>query len=200
MRKAFWNNPWFFIPALVFLNAGLALQLFVPYGAEILYLNPLRAEPLNTFFRWWTHAGEALSFFALGLLAMLWRFRFALLIAMAGLIVLPTSFFLKDQIGIDRPVTYFGSLGLQDAVVFVPGVVLNDGQTSFPSGHSMAAFALFGLCAFMIGRRWPLLAFTCAWTAMLVGLSRIFLVQHFLVDVLGGTAIGLFVAVLVWGV
>jgi len=200
MKKAFWNNPWFIVPALVFLNIGLALLLFVPYGAEILYLNPFRAEPLNTFFRWVTRAGEAPAFFVLGLIALLWRFRFALLITLAGLIILPTSYVLKDQIGTDRPITFFASIGLKDAVVLVPGEEMNGGQTSFPSGHTTSAFALFGLCAFMVGRRWPLLAFTCFWTAMLVALSRVFLVQHFLADILGGTALGLFVALLVWGI
>ncbi len=200
MKKAFWNNPWFIIPALVFLNAGLALLLFVPYGLEILYLNPLRAEPLNTFFRWITHAGEAPAFFALGLIALLWRIRYALLIALAGLIILPTSYLLKDKIGTDRPITFFAEIGLMDAVALVPGEEMNSGQTSFPSGHTMAAFALFGLCAFMVGRRLPGLAFTCFWTAMLVALSRVFLVQHFLVDVVGGTLIGLLVALLVWGI
>ncbi|MBL7798763.1 MAG: phosphatase PAP2 family protein, partial [Saprospiraceae bacterium] len=136
----------------------------------------------------------------LGLTAMLWRFRFALLIALAGLIILPTSYVLKDQIGTDRPVTFFSEIGLTDAVALVPGEKMNTGQTSFPSGHTMAAFALFALCAFMLGGRQPLLAFVCFWTALLVAISRIFLVQHFLVDVLGGATFGLIVALLVWGI
>ena len=200
MKKVFWDTPWFFIPALLFLNIGLILLLFVPHGFEILFLNPLRAEPLNTFFRWFTHLGDVPAYLVLGLTAMLWRFRFALLIAMAGLIILPTSYVLKDQIGTDRPVTFFSEIGLTDAVALVPGEKMNTGQTSFPSGHTMAAFALFALCAFMLGGRQPLLAFVCFWTALLVAISRIFLVQHFLVDVLGGATFGLMVALLVWGI
>jgi len=200
MKKAFWNNPWFFIPALIFLNTGLILLLFVPHGFEILYLNPLRAEPLNTFFRWFTHLGDVPAYIGLGLIALLWRFRYALLIALTGLIILPTAYLLKDRIGTDRPVTFFAENDLTNFVVLVPDEVMNTGQTSFPSGHTMAAFALFALCTFMLGGRQPLLAFVCFWTALLVAVSRIFLVQHFLVDVLGGATFGLMVALLVWGI
>lgn len=38
----------------------------------------------------------------------------------------------------------------------------------------------------MAGQRRPTLSFTCATAAILVAVSRIFLVQHFLTDVLGG--------------
>ncbi|MBK6930850.1 MAG: phosphatase PAP2 family protein [Saprospirales bacterium] len=200
MSKDFLASPWFFIPVLLFLNAGLFLLLFLPYGQEILYLNSWRAEPLNTFFRWCTRLGEAPVFVVVGLLALLWRIRYALLIALAGLLISPASYLLKDKIGTDRPITYFEKSGIREAVVTVPGVELNGGQTSFPSGHTMAAFGMFGLVALITGRRIPWLGLACAWSGILVALSRIFLVQHFLIDVLGGTVIGLAIAGLVWSV
>lgn len=199
MNKAFWSNPWFLIPVLLFLNAGLLLLLLIPYGYEVLYLNPLRTEPLNTFFRWCTKLGEVPAFVLLGLTSMLWRFRYAFLIALAGLIISPSSYILKDRIGTDRPITYFEKQGIREAVITVPGVPLNGGQTSFPSGHTMAAFGIFGLIAMLSSRRLPWLGLACAWTAILVAISRIFLVQHFLVDVLGGIVFGYAVALLVWG-
>jgi len=52
--------------------------------------------------------------------------------------------------------------------------------------------------ALTAGRFVPWLGLACAWTAILVGISRIFLVQHFLIDVLGGAAIGLLLALLLW--
>ena len=107
MKQAFWSNSWFFIPVLLFFNAGLALLLFVPHGVEIIYLNPFRTEPLNTFFRWVTRVGEAPAFVVLGLISMLWRFRYALLIALAGLIIMPTSYLPKDKSGTALPITYF---------------------------------------------------------------------------------------------
>ncbi len=198
MRQNLWSTPWFMIPTLLFLNAGLALLLLIPHGAEILYLNNWRTEPLNTFFRCFTWGGEWPAYVLLGLAGMVWRFRYALLIALAGLIVSPASYILKDRIGTDRPVTYFEKRGLREAIVVVPGVDLNGGQTSFPSGHTMAAFGLYALAALFARTKAPWFGAACAWTAMLVAFSRIFLVQHFLVDILGGAVFGLFVAGLVW--
>lgn len=198
MNRSVWSFPWFFIPVLLFFITGLVMLLLMPYGAEILYLNTWRAEPLNSFFRFFTLMGEFPAFVVTGLLLLLWRYRFALLFAGAGLLVSPLSYLLKDKIGTDRPITYFEKAGIREAVVQVPGVDLNSGQTSFPSGHTMAAFALYGLVALTAGRVVPWLGLACAWTAILVGISRIFLVQHFLIDVLGGAAIGLLLALLLW--
>ena len=142
--------------------------------------------------------GEVPAFVGTGLLLLLWRYRYALLFALAGLLVTPLSYLLKDKIGTDRPITYFEKENIRELVVVVPDVDLNGGQTSFPSGHTMAAFALYGVVALTAGRLLPWLGLACAWTAILVGVSRIFLVQHFLLDVLGGAAIGLLLAVLLW--
>jgi len=200
MKQAFWSNPWFFVPALLFLNIGLGLLLFVPQGHEIISLNPLRTEPLNTIFRWSTRLGEGPVFIVIGLVSMLWRYRYAVLLALAGLIIIPTSHLLKEQMRKERPVAFFAGAGLKDAVVLVPKVDVHSGRTSFPSGHTMAAFGLFGVIALLGGGRMPWLGFTCALAATLAGISRIFLVQHFLPDVLAGAFVGLFITGLVWEV
>ena len=199
MKKGLWAYPWFSIPVLIFLNAGLAVSLSLPFGSEILLLNSWRTEPLNTFFRFCTQLGEVPALVVPGVLLLFWRFRFAVLFAFAGLIITPLSYVLKDRIGTDRPLTYFEKEGIRDEVVFVPGVELNSGQTSFPSGHTMAAFGLYGLIALLSYRSVPWMSLAFVWTAILVGFSRIFLVQHFLADVLGGAMVGLLVAVFVWG-
>lgn len=198
MNRGFWSNPWFVIPVLLFLNIGFALRLVVPYGDEILYFNTWRAEPLNSVFRFFTFMGEVPAFVAMALVGMVFRYRYALLIALAGLFIVPVSYFSKDKIGVDRPITYFEKEGLREAVITVPGVDLNGGQTSFPSGHTMAAFCMYALLAGMSGRAVPWLGLAFAWTAILVGISRIFLVQHFLTDVLGGAMTGLLIAWIVW--
>lgn len=198
MNRGYWANPWFVIPALLFLNIGLALLLVVPYGDEILFFNHWRAEPLNSVFRFFTFMGEAPVFVALALIGMVFRYRYPLLIALAGLFVVPVSYFSKDEIGVDRPITYFEKEGLREAVATVPGVDLNGGQTSFPSGHTMAAFCMYALMAGLAGGRIPWLGLAFATTAILVAISRIFLVQHFLADVLGGAMTGLLIAWMVW--
>ncbi len=196
--KRVWINPWFVWPVMVFFVIAIFIELITPYGNEILFLNPWREGWLNPFFRRATHLGEVPAFIVAGMAAMFWRFRFTLLIALAGLITSPLVYTLKDKIGTDRPKTYFEKTGLSNEVVVVPEERLNSGQTSFPSGHTMAAFGLYGLLTLMLdpkARRWGLLL---ALLAVLVGFSRIFLVQHFLRDVLGGAIMGLMIAWLVW--
>ena len=82
-------------------------------------------------------------------------------------------------------------------VIRVPGVELNSGQTSFPSGHTIGAFALYSVLAMIFAETRPRLGVFFALLGAAVALSRIFLVQHFLVDVLGGALLGLLVGELV---
>jgi membrane-associated phospholipid phosphatase len=173
-------------------------MLHFDYGHEIIALNSIRTEPLNTFFRGATRLGEYYAFVGLTLIALFFRFRYALLLAAAGLITLPLVGYLKDMVGSERPGWYFELTGQLDQVVFVPDTYMNTGYTSFPSGHTMAAFALYSLIALMTGRKIPILGVLCAWTAILVGISRIFLVQHFMLDVLGGMAFGLLLSDFLW--
>lgn len=189
--KSIWENAWFTIPALLFFNAGLILAYCNPYGSEILYLNNLRREPWNSLFQFLTLLGEIHAYIVVIVALLFWRYRFALLIALAGLVTIPTSYAIKETFATDRPITFFRNRDLGDLVVTVPGVDLNVGQTSFPSGHTMAAFALFGTLSLAAGkkkRRWGL---PFALLAILVGISRVFLVQHFLADILAGAALGM---------
>lgn len=61
------------------------------------------------------------------------------------------------------------------------------GFISFPSGHSVTAFAL----AYALSRAYPRWAFLFYGLASLVALSRIYLAKHFPSDVVAGAAIGL---------
>lgn len=192
-----WGSPWFTVPVLIFFAAGLVVSLGLPYGAEITGLNGLRYEPWNTLFAWITRLGEAPAFVLAGICALFFRYRLTLLVALVGFISIPVSYFLKDGFGVDRPITYFEKKGLRDEVVLVPGVRINGGQTSFPSGHTMAAFALYAVLAAGAGRQRLYVHLILACTAILVGFSRIFLAQHFIYDVLAGGGVGLALAALV---
>ncbi|MCB0544687.1 MAG: phosphatase PAP2 family protein [Lewinellaceae bacterium] len=196
--KNIWENPWFTIPVLVFFNAGLLLAFFVPYGDEILYLNGLRHEPFNTAFRLITKLGEVYAFLIAGVALLFWRFRFALLIAITGLIILPTTYIFKEHFSADRPITFFQEKGMRQSVVTVPGVDLNTGQTSFPSGHTTAAFGLYSILALIAGSRRLRWGIVFAGLAILVAVSRVFLVQHFLADIMAGAILGLLIGGLVW--
>lgn len=75
---------------------------------------------------------------------------------------------------------------------------------SFPSGHSMSAIICYGFLAYILIPKMPSLAWkwTVAIAALLVtlfsGFSRIFQGSHYLTDVLGGYALGIAWAVLIY--
>jgi membrane-associated phospholipid phosphatase len=196
--KNFREQPWFAIPALVFLNTCLVYALFVPYGEEVMYFNPYRTEPFNSIFRFFTLFGEAWGFILAGLYMLFKSYRNTLLILIAGLLALAIPYILKDYIGTERPLTWFNMHGTTDQLVVVPDVPLASGFTSFPSGHTMSAFTLAFLLSMMTAGTRPWLGTVFALIAAMVGLSRIFLAQHFLADVLGGAVLGLLMGALIW--
>ena len=77
----------------------------------------------------------------------------------------------------------------------IEALVPTPASASFPSGHAATAFAAaVAVGAFYPRLRWPLLGL-----AALVGLSRIYLGVHYVLDVLAGAALGLALGLLmVW--
>ena len=196
--KGVWENKWFAIPVLIFLVVCVVLLVEVPYGHEILFFNNWRQEPYNTIFRICTALGEGFVYGAMILAAFRWRYRFSLLIALCGMLILPVGYVLKDKIAVERPKTFFEHQGIYNEVVVVPDVELNSGRTSFPSGHTMSAFALYSMLTLIVGRRYERWGLFFALLAILVAVSRIFLVQHFLADILAGAVAGLVCAQFLW--
>jgi undecaprenyl-diphosphatase len=76
---------------------------------------------------------------------------------------------------------------------------------SFPSGHSMAAFAMYGILSFLLWRHIPsrlgriILLIGSAFVIWMIGISRIYLGVHYPSDVLGGfLASGCWLAASIW--
>jgi membrane-associated phospholipid phosphatase len=93
-----------------------------------------------------------------------------------------------------RPSKYF-ELYEKYKLHLVQGVSLHS-LHSFPSGHTTTAFTLFIMLAFLV--RNNSLKFLCFIVALLTGYSRIYLSQHFLVDVLVGSVIGVTSVLITW--
>jgi membrane-associated phospholipid phosphatase len=70
----------------------------------------------------------------------------------------------------------------------VEGVGLH-GTLSFPSGHTTTAFAVLILAGLIVQNR--TLFFASVLLAWAVALSRVYLSQHFLADVLAGSILGI---------
>lgn len=95
---------------------------------------------------------------------------------------LVTNIILKNLVGRLRPYQVLETL---ETLTRLPH------DSSFPSGHTCAAFTVAGVIFFCCSRKIgiPALIF-----ASFVGISRLYLGVHFLTDVLGGAMIGIIVS------
>ncbi len=191
------HNTYFFTFFLLFLViGGISLSSF-QQGDLLLYFNNNRSYFGDLFFKYGTKLGEEWAFIAILILFLFIRFRYALLIPLAGLIVTIVSYLSKSFFLHPRPSQYYKSLGTLQELNLIEGVPLVKGLSSFPSGHTMAGFALFSLTAFLWKRKkgMGILLFLCA---LIVGISRIYLVQHFLKDVYLGAILGVLIAMIIY--
>lgn len=194
-KKLIRENSWFWSGFGVLLAAGALLLFSINTGDEIIFFSDRRTKFLNLFFAWWTKMGEWFPFVAAGLILLFVKIRHTIFVALIGGAVTIVSYLLKTYFSQPRPRLFFEAENLLDRLNFVEGVKVFSGNTSFPSGHTMAAFALFSFLAFLAPRKsWAGIIFLSC--ALLVGISRIYLVQHFLKDVYLGAILGTLIATL----
>jgi undecaprenyl-diphosphatase len=110
------------------------------------------------------------------------RWRLAAALVLVVPLKLATERVVKWLVQRERPGTTVG-----DAVL--RGV--HPGGLSFVSGHAIITFAIAGLLALVLPRRWAVVAFVLA---ALNGVARVYLGAHNPLDVVGGAAVGLAIA------
>lgn len=149
------------------------------------------------FFRWVTLLGEVYPFVGI-ILFFIFRKnrRSAQKMAISGVLILIVISLLKSFFAYDRPVIILENMGYLPTFHFVTGVEALRGATSFPSGHSGGAFALWTLLSLHVKNN-KTLQLLCLLVAISVGISRVYLTHHFPEDVLFGSAIGVATALLI---
>ena len=143
----------------------------------------------DTFFHYYTYVGDWIPFAVAGIL-LFWSFRAAGFIVLSQLISGIFTRLIKSLWNEPRPLLYFKEHYPGIQLHTVAGEHINMIR-SFPSGHTITAFAFFlALTYFTKNRAWQVLYFVLA---VLVGFSRIYLQQHFAIDVLVGSLVGVLV-------
>lgn len=154
-----------------------------------LAINQYHTIGLDQFFKYVTYFGDGALFPVFVILFLFIKKNQSLKFVFASLLTLLITFVLKKIVfkGVPRPIEYFGAEELH----LIEGVKMCH-WNSFPSGHSMAAFAMFVLL-FLYFKK-PVWKNMMLVIAVLAAFSRVYLSQHFMVDVLVGGGIGTWIA------
>jgi membrane-associated phospholipid phosphatase len=170
----------------LFLIIG-TLVLFVYKKMEInLFINQMNTPFFDIFFKYITELGAFIVIAPIILFQIFIRFRFALILSASAIIATVVAQILKRLVWYNspRPILLFEKV---HPLHFVDGVHVHS-MHSFPSGHTTGAFALFVALALLNKHSYLKILFIIL--AILVAYSRIYLSQHFLVDVVVGSAVG----------
>ena len=194
MKRLLSEQRYFLLLMLLFIIAGGILILETDKGDIVRWFANNRTPFLNGLFYYITYLGaEAVPVIILSFL--LWKVKYAIFLGAANVIVSIVIRFLKNIVfpTYSRPKIFFEELG--EMITFVDGVHLNS-YFSFPSGHSASGFALFFGISLMLHRKW--LGIPAFILALIVGLSRPYLVQHFFVDIYVGAIISVVLTFLIF--
>ena len=178
---------WFLIVTAFFAVSGslalLGMDRFVLHMAR----HPIHSELLDTFFRYATHVGDGITPTVIALYLLFFRqFRSFLMMALGSTLTAIVVQVMKHGpfSGMDRPSAFREQLG---NLHWVEGLQLNV-HFSFPSGHTAAVYSMCLALTVLVGRKgWGV------WFALLAALiaySRVYLNQHFALDIWAGMVIG----------
>ena len=180
------NWPFLLPYSMLLFGLGVS-QILYRQGIILLEINRYYSSGADLFFKYFTYLGDGVFCVGVGVLLLFWsKLKGALVIAsyaISGIFaqLIKNFGFPKEP----RPVEYFS--GMIQSLHTVAGVELSH-WNSFPSGHTTSAFALFAMLA--VWAKSPLLKFLCLVVAVAVAFSRMYLLQHFLVDVYAGSILG----------
>ncbi len=186
MKALITENKVFLALYLIFLIAGLVLILQYEQGHDILFFNALHTPFFDSFFKYTTQLAEAPMLFLILIVAIRFGYGKGLLLALNTLLVFAITALLKTYVFAQqvRPSVFFEG---KEHLNFVQGVEIYR-YHSLPSGHTSSAFALFFMMSILTSeKRWAPVFFALA---LLVGISRVYLLEHFFRDVYAGSVIG----------
>lgn len=181
-KEAFFAYLFFFMLSIILISVYNKADLH-------LTLNQYNSSFFDWFFKYSTYLGDGMMF---GILVVIFFFinkRMSLVFGVGGILTLLVTHFFKKIVfkGIPRPAEFFGVENLHT----VDGVKMAF-WNSFPSGHTITAFAIFAiLCIYF---RKCTSQYLWVFLAIVAGVSRVYLSQHFWIDVFVGSILGIIIA------
>jgi membrane-associated phospholipid phosphatase len=172
----------------------IVLSMLMGKENAFLMLNGNLGNAADFFFYIWANAGDGFIWIPAFALTLMYKKRYLpFLIATIVWSTLITQsskqIFFKSE---NRPTAVITNASL---IHTVPGIEIHT-TNSFPSGHTATAFSLFLFCCFISTKKWIVpLGFTYA---LLGGYARIYVAQHFPLDVGAGILVAYCSVLLAW--
>ena len=152
-------------------------------------INQFHIPILDVFFKYITYLGDGVTAFLIALILLILRLDYGLISAIAFTLSALTTQILKRFVfeEVQRPFLVFKEQIDIGKWHLIDGVEMHQ-LYSFPSGHTTIVFSI---CIFLslISHK-KIYHYVLFVMALLVGFSRIYLSQHFLMDVFTGSLIG----------
>lgn len=163
----------------------LTLASLFSSGNEVYALNSLHSPELDIYFSSITELGNSLYYLPILIVLLFMRFDYPLMFLITGLAhAIIVSIFKQVLFPMaPRPIKVLDI----EQLYLVPGIIVHK-IMSFPSGHTATAFAFLVLLSILFRSR--LVTVLLSFIAVSVALSRVYLLQHFGIDVAVGALIG----------
>lgn len=188
MQKHLWKEKlWFIIPFLFWLLIGAIILSQINKGDMVLFFNANRIDWANIFFSIGSMLAEyGFILFVMAVLLnqkMGYFFIYGITWAVSGVVAQS----LKRVFDMPRPAGVF-----DERILHFVGKGKLHHHFSFPSGHTTTAFALFfALALFSKNKIGQFIFFLLA---VSTAISRVYLLQHFYIDVYFGSILGVIIA------
>ncbi|MFW5757608.1 MAG: phosphatase PAP2 family protein [Bacteroidota bacterium] len=187
LKEKFFSNV-FFKLSLVFIILGFFPLFIIDKGTAVQWVNSNIASPkLDFVFMNITHLGDGLVWLFITLALLFVKYAYAIIAVITAIFNLLFTSLFKQLLfkGLPRPTAHFEQGTFEH---LIEGFTYHSSNT-FPSGHTMTAFAAAFLISFFIKNTTiRVLMFILA---LLAGFSRIYLLLHFYIDVYFGAILGL---------
>jgi membrane-associated phospholipid phosphatase len=190
LKNIFKENRNYFVGFFLLILIAVFVLFFYNKADGFIFMNPLHSRILDYFFIPYTYAGDGLFVVAVAIILFFFKRRFlsGMVISsflLSGFVAQVLKYFIIEA----RPALYFEKMNYP---YFIDRVTLHNFH-SFPSGHTVSAFALATVLSIVVKNKSYSILFLIL--AALVGYSRMYLGQHFMDDVLVGSVIGVLSAI-----